>query len=640
MEKRLAFLLSMFIVFSSAALAQTSTSTRHRAVGFPPPPLTGGAAVARQLATRISQAGTDEERTQVLLDVMRAFNVGVYKSSGDAVVRGAERGPLDFYLYDIEVAMMSTSLGRQDSSDVSELAATLTEMGILPDDKPISPDQLRNILLTVTREAFQSPDDRYSLLPLLVRELGLRRATPYDMLDNVPIENLTFNALQKFLIIADIVLPILREVGPAATRSNLDTGGILKTANIGDQNACDSIVGTAIKEGWDVGKFLILAGNEFTKLAQAIIDGIHGSVLAFSVEVRAVSKYGHNTHYGHTKPGNELRFSILVNMRDELPELVIKCGWLYGVEFPKKGPIAGVKMLWQWAPTVIGGSDTRNLDEHGEIICDAQTCKQTGPDGIATLVFKPKMERQPVGVGLSYDDEGLVTGLALYQSRHKNYLGSVNQIITPKYGTMFWDVSYHQEPEFKLEFTSSITGTTITSNQAQSNARSTVDLQFDESKGYTGNGALSYQTVPLTQACDHNVISGQGTTTLLVANSEITGDLSAAETPKIQLVIVPGFTMETLTFTSCPPQVVTLSGPTSFWTYHFYAGHIMDYSDTKGGFEITNWTYVGQTSGGVFAQAHLFSTCDATQDIACLENTDLVLKLKPQPPPPGHPQGH
>ncbi|HYI16413.1 MAG TPA: hypothetical protein VEX37_13540, partial [Thermomicrobiales bacterium] len=176
------------------------------------------------------------------------------------------------------------------------------------------------------------------------------------------------------------------------------------------------------------------------KIAAVVIDGIHGSLLAFSVLVYSLDQTL-ETHYGHEMAGEALNFRVKVEMVDELPENVVKCGWLLGVEFPKKGPIKDVAMVWEQA----------QLGQHGTVIC-TETCIKTAPDGIATLIFQPKSETTP-GRGWVVEEKGIVTGYAMYQSRHKNVLGSINQIITPKSGATTWTVAHHQIPGYDVTLT-------------------------------------------------------------------------------------------------------------------------------------------------------------------------------------------
>jgi hypothetical protein len=209
-------------------------------------------------------------------------------------------------------------------------------------------------------------------------------------------------------------------------------------------NPCKDI-GKLVKEEWGFGKWvltLVKPVSNAVKLAVPVIEGIHGSILAFSIRVSRVADDGYvtddegSTHYGHEQPGKELRFGIRVEMLDELPDIVVQCGWLLGVEFPRKGPIEGVTVLWTM--------EEGDLRRHGELNCGSPCTTKTAADGIASLVFRPKNEDSPFGQGLKKAEVGVLSGVALYQSRHKNYLGSFNQIITPKWDFLAWLVEFHE----------------------------------------------------------------------------------------------------------------------------------------------------------------------------------------------------
>jgi hypothetical protein len=403
----------------------------------------GPSAQANALAAAVSGASSDETRYQALLGVMDAMGIGVYANDGAPIVRGAERGAGDFYLHDIEVRQLAAALGRGDNVGVDDLALSLTDAQIAPAGVSVDPALLRQVLLDGARDAQQTPDELSSLTALIVRQLGLTQAHPYDLFMDVPTDDLRFDALQAFLIEADILLPIIKEAGPVdPSQSQLvaQSQGVLKDVALASDNPCDAQVGVGVKETWSGGKwflgFVKVIGTG-AKVALVGIDAIHGSVLAFSVLVYSLDQEL-STHYGHESPGAALNFRVKVEMVDDLPENVVKCGWILGVEFPKKGPIKDVSMLW----------DESNLENFGTVTC-GDTCKKTGPDGVASLVFQPKDEISP-GAGMLIEERGQVTGVALYQSKHKNVLGSINQLITPKTGTTRWVVAYHQVPSYRV----------------------------------------------------------------------------------------------------------------------------------------------------------------------------------------------
>jgi len=416
---------------------------------------------ANALTDAVINAHSDEAREAALLEVMDALGIGVYSATGAQIVGGAERGAGDFYLYELEIELMAKALGRAQAAGTSpelaaagfddgdlltveDLAMTLTSLPVLEGGAAVDPELLRQVIVEGAQAAQASPNDSSSLGPLVARQLGLSHEQPYDLFTNVPIEQLRFDPLQSFLILSDILLPIVAESGPVevgGTQIVAQSKGILATTS--DVHPCEDAVGTGVKEGWSGGKwaagFIKKIGNP-VKIAAVAIDGIHGSMLAYSVLVYSLDQTL-DTHYGHESAGEALRFRVKVEMVDELPENVVKCGWLLGVEFPKKGPIKDVGMVWQQP----------QLGQHGTVIC-TETCVKTAPDGIATLIFQPKQEDQP-GRGWVVEERGTVTGYAMYQSRHKNVLGSISQIITPKSGATAWTVTHHQIPGYDVTLT-------------------------------------------------------------------------------------------------------------------------------------------------------------------------------------------
>lgn len=393
---------------------------------------TGAELKAKKLADGIMLASSDDERYNALLDIMDTLNVGVYTPSGNAILRGAERGPMDFYLYDFEVKMMSRSLGRQDTWSVSDLTMGINNMEIFQEE--LTPLDIYSTLLEATNLASQNLTENLSVVPLLVRELGMRHAIPYDLLENsnnVPIENIKLDALQRFLIFADLTLPIVWENGQPDSFSTSNEPIIVSKNTQQESSSCEDI-GKANNIGWNFGKLLSFLKG-LANIKERIIDGIHGSILAYGIEVKALDS-SLTTHYGHETPGKELNFRILVNMRDELPDIAIKCGRIAKVEIPKKGPIEGVTVLWF--------QEEEDIRIHGQLNCGFPCTSQTGPDGIANLIFQPKNEQKPFGKS-GNGTTGLTLGVAQYISRFRDGLGYIAEFATPKSDGTRWFVSWH-----------------------------------------------------------------------------------------------------------------------------------------------------------------------------------------------------
>ena len=50
-----------------------------------------------------------------------------------------------------------------------------------------------------------------------MRELGLRQEPAYDIAENITAESLHLNSLQQWLIMAEILLPLIQDDGPVMT---------------------------------------------------------------------------------------------------------------------------------------------------------------------------------------------------------------------------------------------------------------------------------------------------------------------------------------------------------------------------------------------------------------------------------------
>jgi hypothetical protein len=626
---------------SPAATAPLPVQLAATAVPAAPTATLDKATQAKALADNLAGATSDPARYEALLAVMQALAIGVYTPDGVAVLRGAERGPHDFYLYDFELGMMAASLGRQDAWSIADLTAALNEMGIRLDDKPLADEQFTSVLLSAAREADQTPADRLSLPLLLVRDLGLRQPTAYDLLIEPKQDALSFSALQKFLITIDIVLPIVREAKIASGPSRLvaESNGVLQLKPVSQSSVCDSMVATVAKEGWGAGKLFITltgvanisvgtagaageAGATLNVAAAALvtIDAIHGSMMAFSIKVEALQKVV-STHYGHATPGIPREIKISVTMRDKLPDVVVQCGWLLGVEFPKQGGIKDVKILWFY----------QRLDEHGEFVCPEDGCKKTGPDGVATLLFKPKQELQPYGFGPEYDATGFVGAVALYQSRLKNYLGFFNQILTPKGATTGYLVTYHKQPEFDFDFASFLDGTSASfRGSSVALLESPIHLKFDPAYGYTGQGTLHFETKPLPRQdhCDFTY-SGSGTYPFVVEGGQITVDPTGATQIELDIATFPPLGLwENITW-GCPGPKQPATWPVPFWLALWTDAHLDYFNvDTRMGFiKVTGWKYVqGARSGEIFAEKDWNTTCHKNE---CKDQTKLRLSLRP-----------
>jgi hypothetical protein len=407
----------------------------------------GQATQAETLARQIVRADTTAERLQALRGVMATVGIGVYRGNGTRLVAGSEYGTDDFYLYDFELKSLAGALGRGARFNLKDLAEGLSSLRDAGDPK-LGAAALRKALADGINSAQAAPDEELSLVPLIVDELGTERRRNRVRLASgtTPLREKSLDALQRFLIVADVALPLLRSAQEREATAASGASASLTEAPP-ETHPCANSIGENGSEFFRFGKWglgLIKRLGTPAKLAGPIIDGIHGSILAFSVYVDMQSKSNQTLpHYGHYGPNGhkpaEWTFTTRVIMLDDLGQTLTKCGWMAGVEFPPKGPLDRVHVVW------FEGT----LPQYGTVRACGRPCKFTNQNGVATLewigAYDPCNRNVPRScAGGTEDHIDTVTSIAQYLSRFGNVLGYVAQTITPKFGVAAWSIEYHR----------------------------------------------------------------------------------------------------------------------------------------------------------------------------------------------------
>ncbi|GAB4527804.1 MAG: hypothetical protein OHK0046_45950 [Anaerolineae bacterium] len=417
----------------------------------------------------VDSAQAERAMFQAMLLIMDTMNIGVYSTDGQTLVAGGERGIGDFYLYEIEIDILAQSMLRGDLWTVNDIARQLTDTFVENADEPLLDVEVQEALVTATVEAVADSGNAESIVPLLIRELGLLHQNPYDSAQTIPLDQPAIDALQRTLIIANLAMYYFSEETPIeVAASNLPqlSGNIVRESSIG-LNESDCPIPVA-KEVWKLqkklGKELLdklkLISKGTLKVISKVLDGIHGSILGAAVTVEALDDRL-EIYYGAVDQFDvqeRLDFRILVQMEADLGKLLINCGWLAGMTFPPKGPISGVPVEW-----IVG-----NLTNHiGTISGCEVTCapplivSKTGPEGIAHLYFTPKLQVTPA-TGLRKEDPILVQGLALYQLKLGNILGTISSVaVAPTTGSTLTMVSYREPDAFSGTITYQVDDTVV-----------------------------------------------------------------------------------------------------------------------------------------------------------------------------------
>lgn len=390
---------------------------------------------AKSLAAEVRHASNRKQRSKALRDVMRAVHIGVYKPNGARILRGDESGRKDFYLYSFDLRVIGDALDRGSQTSVSNLAQGLSSLST--SGKSVDGPTLGKILVDGVHSAVQNPSARLSLVPLLVRDLGLHHRHAYDLARGIPIDQPSLDALQRFLITADVSLTILRQIHHQAAPQS---SGAQASGSPCESDFSGKAGDWPLFGKWGPSLKRKLSIEVALETAGVVIDGLQGSVLAFSVDVHGLGKYRVHADMGY--PGHaagNFEVGLRVKMLDDLGSTLVKCGRLAGAEFPPKGPIRGVPVAWSSPEDDVYGSELANW---GEVTCPKVGCQRTDSNGEAWSKFQAG----------SYSDcyGGCIGQLALghydanphYLSKFHNVLGVVAENLFPKDYTPHWEVRF------------------------------------------------------------------------------------------------------------------------------------------------------------------------------------------------------
>lgn len=447
------------------------------------------AKLAKQLVAKVRAARTTKARTAALTNLVRALGIGVTTRTGKPLNVGSSvYSASRFHLYDFELAGLAQQLERNELRTVADVATSLGRSGLeLEPGSPIPTPLLAHSIQAGAKAATKAPKNKRALLALVVRELGLTRAdaTTRQDVSTVAADKLVLDPLQAWLVAADVQLSVLALLPEPAAKKAAKKGraGRATLAEKCDQynklveaaekakeqqyggkwraKAADSAAGyiwdqltegmTRKAKAWGIKKTPKWARRTVWKkapaayeMAEKVAEGLHGMLLAFSIQVKALDSRL-ETHYGHKTAGTPITFRMLVHSVDDYGDLAAKCGKMAGKELPRKGPIEGVTIVWEEAQSEL-------VPDHGTLSCGTSlVCtSKTGADGIATLTFTPHTEAGPA-IGIKRIDTGVISGIALYQSAlDSGIAGTVAQFLTPKHDSTRWDVGYHKPKGMRI----------------------------------------------------------------------------------------------------------------------------------------------------------------------------------------------
>jgi hypothetical protein len=431
--------------------------------------------LAGQLAHRVDSAKTDAARYNAILRVMGAIKLSVYDGkTGKALVKGLDTNRYDAYLLVGEVRGVAAALGRGQSFSTADLASLLTTvLGRTAD--PVPTQAANELVSGLVQVALANPKKAASVVPLLVRDLGLASDHPVDLAHAGGAEPIPLDAAQLQLIETYLLYPIVhigsqRHVAqlrrPAArgtavckvlkyVLAHFNPNSYLDPANA-IHVVSDTLAGTVGGKvaGEIAEKLKVVAAGTAQEALDAVftvLAGIHGSILAWGLKLESGPPLNQGTAYGRSGlpgQGNPMVFRVHAVFHDALSPQDTECLSDMGFEMPEKPSVAGMDIAWH--DEDVSG---KPLYEHGSLEFDLPGLSangRTNEDGISTVNFTPKDESAP-GIGRVVTDSGGELPRALWGFKFKNPLGAVTQVFFPMLGQEIrWTVVYHKPRGFRF----------------------------------------------------------------------------------------------------------------------------------------------------------------------------------------------
>ena len=424
----------------SVALQGAFQSTRSQTVALRAIQPGAQAQTINDIAKRL--LSTDSIVAQgAVTDMAKGLGLGIYGPGGQQILRGAERGDGDFYFYDLEIPLAAELANEDQLYAIDDVLSDFRLMDI--DSAALTNSAaLFKVLSNALNQAVASPDDSRSFNLLLVRELGLGQANAYDMATITDPQSFMLTGLQKWLLLADVVLQEIWSyptVTGAAFNSQPPSGFTVIAPNV-QQEAFSGAIRPAAESGASTPSGGGLWGGlkvirKSIKYAQKINEAAHALLLYRTVELTPDQKPFAFRYGVGTKQQVPASITVKVDV-EKLKKLQTPQGPTYAGEvFVYDGPLSGIQM-----PTTENGGvqnrvsliwDFSELAPFGDVRCEAE-CLNTSSNGKATFQFTPDLEAEPLGestetfmgsisaaidMGKSFGNDSLVSDLFVVNAK-------------------------------------------------------------------------------------------------------------------------------------------------------------------------------------------------------------------------------
>ena len=349
-------------------------------------------APAYVIANQLADAKTPKDAERALLDAFRKVGLGVYTPAGQRVQGGGERSEKDFFLYDFQLRTLARGQLHPTFLSFTDFSR-IVEMELVPgsERQGVLEAVLAAAMAQRYREAKADPNLPANFIVLLLDGLARRQPTPYS-LDELSSGEQQVSPVQSLLIMMEFFMR------PRTTARSWNLT-LVPRAYAQEGGPCQFISGDAqdnFGKGSDV--LVGLAGaipSAIQHIAETI--GKVTGVVGFVGDM--LTLYGIDIHVQpepyviHLLHGENFVAGVTTTVTfdaEVVSDKVLECGWMAGKKMPVKGPLAGVRLYWDFRPAL-----TPHLEMHHEMmsfLTGTAGALQTNTDktGSSTFLIQPK----------------------------------------------------------------------------------------------------------------------------------------------------------------------------------------------------------------------------------------------------------
>jgi hypothetical protein len=338
--------------------------------GEAPPPPAGPEA---ELAAQLYAAADSDAAAIPMLQIYDYLGAGLYTVDGQPIQAGAETGPDDFRLYDVESDLMLQAYIERKQFTVEDLAIVLGQGGVANQEtgQPFTGSEWLAMLAEAVSRARQQD---WAFTVRLIDALGLVRSTPLDLTaPGLDPATTYLDPVQTFLILYDVLFGLPAETGAASADG---AAGPDTVALAGGGRTFGQIL-------------IILTGGPVGVSIGMNIEIIHELPKSWFYKI-TLEEPKEETHWFPCEGSRDVTLKAKAVWDAGKFNEAVRQANLYGIDwFPVPGAQDDMRVTWTAEEKLVPKSGSWKGTS------DTEVTQLTDANGEASITFVPKTERRP-----------------------------------------------------------------------------------------------------------------------------------------------------------------------------------------------------------------------------------------------------